>query len=207
LGRATDFSTRSDQADLPARLVVGPVVQPGRLTDLLNAEAEADAWRIVEVFSRSSLPFDLDLSWSSGSGSGASARLTVAVAARVCVHARSLKIAATNLTTAPNRVGVTVADGFAVTRNTLELLVDLPFGAPVPVSIPSFAEVARVELGTLAAWATTEIAVRDALGDIRALYLANQQPPNGVPVGGASQLQLTTSALAAPARVVFTLSL
>ncbi len=183
------------------------MVLPGKPVELLNTEAEVDTWRIVEVFSRTGLPFEADLSWSSGSGSGAQAQVTVARSARICVHARSLRISTTNLAKKLNRVGVTVADGFTPTRNTWEIPGGVAEGSPFEANVPPFAETFRVELGQLGAYANTQIAVHDALGDVRASYNAAFQPAFGIPVGGASKVEVTTNHTGTLARVVFTLSL
>src|SRR5690349_16408249 len=109
-GCGTELSTRADGADLP------PVATPTSLaavkpTELLQAEAERDTWRLVELWSLSGLPFDVELQWSAGSGAGASALVTVSRAARVSIFARSLRVSASNPTATTNRVAVTVADG------------------------------------------------------------------------------------------------
>lgn len=183
------------------------VVLPGKPVELLHAEAEADTWRVVEVFSRSGLPFEADLSWSSGTGSGAGVQFTVARATRVCVLARSLRLSTTNLAKKANRVGVTVADGFAPTRNTRDVAGGVGAGTPFVVPVPPFAETCRVELATLAAYPDTQIAVVDALGDTRGAYVAPLQPASGIPVGGASRIEVTSTHPGTLARVVFHLSL
>ncbi|MCB9679814.1 MAG: hypothetical protein H6737_32205 [Alphaproteobacteria bacterium] len=202
-----ELTTRADQADLPARIQLMAVVLPGKPVELLNTEAEIDTWRIVEVFSRTGLPFEADLSWSSGTGSGAGAQVTVSRSARICVLARSLRISATNLAKKLNRVGVTVADGFAPTRNTWEVPTGVAEGTPLEVDVPPFAETFRLELAEPGAYAATQIAVKDALGDTRGAYNAAFQPHSGIPVGGASKIAATTTHPGTLARVVFHLSL
>jgi hypothetical protein len=202
-----ELTTRADQADLPARIQLMAVVLPGKPVELLNTESEVDTWRIVEVFSRTGLPFEADLSWSSGTGSGAGAQVTVARSARICVLARSLRISTTNLAKKVNRVGVTVADGFAPTRNTWEVPTGVGEGTPLEVAVPPFAETFRLELAELGAYPNTQIAVKDALGDTRGSYNAALQPASGIPVGGASKIAATTTHPGTLARVVFHLSL
>lgn len=206
-GCGTELTTRADQAELPARLQLAAVTLPGKPVELLNAEAEADTWRIVEVFSRTGLPFEVGLSWSSGTGSGAGAQVTVARATRICVFARSLRITATNLAKKLNRVGVTVADGFTPSRNTWEVPAVIGAGSTFEAEVPPFADSLGLDLADLAAVVTTQIRVHDALGDVRASYNAAFQPPNGVPVGGASKVEVTTTHPGTLARLVFHLSL
>jgi len=200
----TDLSTRSDQAELPP-VPDGSTVS--KLVGLLTSEANADAWRIVEVFSRSSLPFEVHLSWSSGSGSGAGAKVTVAHSTRICVLARSLRVEAANLAPKANRVGITVADGFAPTRNQWEVRGDVVEGAPFEADVPPYAETCRVELGDLNVVPNTLIGLRDALGNIRAVYNAALLPFSGIPVGGAASVLVNHNEPATKARVVFHLSL
>ena len=193
------LSTRADSKDLPA---LDPLAGP-KPVELLVAEAGRDAWRIVELFSGSDLPFDAELAWSAGSGAGASARVTVARAARVAVFARSVRIAATNRADVVNRVGVPVADGFAATRNSWEHAASHLAVSTIPV--PPFAESVRVELADPALSPLATVRVLDGLGAVVAAYPVDQQPALGVPVGGARALELD---LAAPVsfRAVFTLS-
>lgn len=205
-GCGIELTTRTDQAELPPVGLVA-VMLPPKPVELLTAEAELDTWRIVEVFSRTGLPFEADLSWSSGTGSGAGAQVTVSRSARICVLARSLRISATNLAKKLNRVGVTVADGFAPTRNTWEVPTGVAEGTPLEVDVPPFAESFRLELAEPGAYAVTQIAVKDALGDVRATYNAALQPVYGIPVGGASKVEVSTNHPGTLARAVFHLSL
>lgn len=206
-GCGIELTTRADQADLPpvGLTVAGPV--PARPVELLTSEAELDTWRIVEVFSRTGLPFEVDLSWSSGSGSGASAQVTVARSTRICVLARSLKIQATNLGTVLNRVGVTVADGFAPTRNQWEVRGTVGEGSPLNTAIPPFAEHVRVDVAQLGVVPNTTLQLFDALGDLRSTTAAGAQPSPGVPVGGTAKLRVASTGQPTRARAVFLLSL
>jgi hypothetical protein len=196
------LSTRSNARELPAvdlKLGAKPV-------ELLRGEASCDTWRIVEAFSSSALPFDLELAWSSGSGAGASAKVTVAHAARVSVFARSLQLSALNLVDKVNRVGVTVADGFAATRNRWEYRGRHLVSQVSLIPIPPFADTVQVSLADPTLWLLSTVYVHDGLGLLRAGYPVDFQLDGGIPVGGASALELV-----APAdvnyRAVFHLSL
>jgi len=200
----TDLSTRSDQAELPPS---ADGVQAGPSVALLSAEADADGWRILEVFSRSGRPFEVDVAWSSGSGSGARATVTVASATRIGLFARSLTVRAASLAAETHRVGINVADGKLVTRNQHEVRGSVSEGGPLIVPVPPFATHARVELGVLNLDTVTQVRVLDAFDTARSVLLASQQPSGGIPVGGAAALRISHNQSLADARVVFQLSL
>lgn len=204
-GCGTELTTRADAVDLPPAVQRLGGVDPAPWVPLLAGEAEVDTWRIVEVFAP--LPFALGLAWSAGSGAGADAQVTVARAARVCVFARALRLTAQNLTTTTHRAGVTVADGFAITRNTWEVPLFFGAGADQDVAIPPFAETLRAELAGPSGWAATTVEVFDGLNILRATYGAASQPAAGVPVAGARTVRLSTTDPALRGRVVFHLSL
>jgi hypothetical protein len=79
-----------------------------------------------------------------------------------------------NLAKKINRAGVTVADGFAITRNTWEVPTGVAEGTPLEADVPPFAETFRIELAELAAYAVTQIAVKDALGVVRSTSWASR---------------------------------
>lgn len=204
-GCGPELTTRANAIDLPPAVQLAIEVVPAPRVELLAGEAEVDTWRIVEVFAP--LPFELGLAWSAGSGSGAEALVTIGRSARICLLARSLRLTARNLTTTSHRAGVTVADAFAITRNTWEVPLLFGFGANQEVPIPAFAEALRVEIAEPDGWATTTIQVFDGLNDLRATYAAGSQPPGGVPIGGARKVRLSTPDPVHHGRVVFHLCL
>jgi hypothetical protein len=194
------LSTRSNALELPPfDLKLG-----AKPTELLRGEASCDTWRIVEVFG--ALPFDLELAWSSGSGSGASAKITVARATRVSLFARSLQLVALNLADKLNRVGVTVADGFATTRNRWEYRSRHLVSQTSLIPIPPFADTVQVSLADPVLWLMSTLYVHDGLNQLRAGYPIDFQLDDGIPIGGATAIELV-----APAdvdyRAVFHLSL
>ncbi len=197
---ATDLTTRSDFETLAA---MGEALE---LQDLLDTEARAGAWRIVELFSGDGAPFQAELSWSSGSGAGAAARLTVARAARVAVFARALRVRVGNLSGSTNRVGVTVADGHAVTRNVLELRGQLAENAAQAIPIPPFAQTVHLELSDAALLPGAQVRVYDGQGTLRSTTAGDAQPSGGVPIGGASKLEVLAAGASAY-RVLFDLAL
>ena len=201
----TDLSVRADRLALDGAR--DPVWK-----EALISEAEVDAWRIVEVSSLEGHPFDVELVWSAANGSGANALVTVPHAARICVFARTVRVRVRNLDRGHNTVGVTVADGYAETRNQFEVRVDRameeeeqpePNLIPTRVPIPPFAQRAWVE----AAEPDVEglIWTIDGDGRRRGVTRYEKQPHNGIPVGGAKALDFWLGPM--PFRVVFTLGI
>lgn len=199
--RSTDLSHRSDAKELPP---ASGTLFPS--CELLNADSGAAAWRLVECFSERGLPFELVLRWSGGAGSGAHARMTVAHASRVCVFARSLTIQAINLTITPNRVGVTVADGFAPTANVWEQRTSCDGVSPVALSVPPFALSFQVQLADRTALPRTSISIFDGLGALQSQLFGLNQPGIATPVGGAGRIDVLTGG-ATNLRAIFQLSI
>jgi hypothetical protein len=179
---STDLSTRADQLDLAAHTTTSPLLYKG----LLSADSDGATWRIIEAFSRTGVPFALDASWSAGSGSGANARITVCRSARVCVFARALELRAANLASVENRVGVTVADGYAVTENQWEEPGG-PGQGEQDVVIPPFASRVRVDVADTTVLATTIVRLYDGLGTLRTRLPASSLGA-GLLVGNAGRM-------------------
>jgi hypothetical protein len=200
--RGSELSTRSDAKELAAFAGGAPT-----WTTLLDADARAEAWRIVEAFSIEGAPFELELSWSAGAGAGVKARATIARAGRVAVFARGLRVRAANLSSSKNRVGVNAADGFAPSRNVWEVRGTTPAeGAALAVEIPPFAEDFTLEAADPDALPDFEVRLYDGLGTLRARYAGDAQLSTGIAVGGAGRVEVS-SASPADFRVVFQLSL
>ncbi|MCB9765628.1 MAG: hypothetical protein H6739_37990 [Alphaproteobacteria bacterium] len=198
---STSLSTRSDTRALTP--YDGDVLRPSRL---LMAEAGAACWRIVEAFSRDDAPFALILRWSSGCGAGAWAKMSVSRAARTSVFARSVQVEVANLAARDNRVAVTLADGFATTRNRWAQPALLDAERPLRVSIPPFADRTRVELAEPSLASTTTLSLLDGLGVAHATQTLAAHPADGVAIAGADALELRAVA-ATRLRVVFELTL
>jgi hypothetical protein len=197
---AIALTTRSDSKALPA------FQEAPSFSELLDTEARHGAWRIVELFSVDGAPFEVELSWSSGSGAGASARLTVARAGRISVFARALRVRAANLSSSENRVGVTVADGHAVTRNVLEVTGQLGDNASEKLTLPPFASAVCLELADAVLLPGAEIRVYDGQGTLRSTTTGDEQPSTGVPLGGASKVEVSSGSACAY-RALFHLAL
>lgn len=194
-----DMSIRAGTAELAA--FAGQL----RFQDLLKGEAEQGAWRLVEAFSEGGQPFELEARWSAGTGSGASIKLTIAHASRVCLFARSLTLSVANLTNSLNRVGVTVADGFAPTANVWEYRATCDGVTAVRVPVPPFALFLQAHLADRTALPGSIISLFDGMGALMSQYSGTSQPGSGIPVGGAGRIEILTSS-ATNLRGVFHLS-
>lgn len=185
---ATDLSRRSGRHELPTLSPGGPEIV------LLTAEACRGAWRIVEALSEDARPFTLLLQWGAGEGSGANARISVSRACRVCVYARSLVVKATNLYgDGSNTVGVTVADGYADTRNTFETTDQLAgTSTEVEYPIPPFAYRVHLEMVSAVALAGTSLRIYDGTNVLRS-HTEGDAQGEGVLLGGARRLVLISS--------------
>jgi hypothetical protein len=124
----------------------------------------------------------------------------------VCVFARSLTLRAANLSSTANRVGVTVADGFALTANVWEQRDTCDGVTPVQVPVPPFAYTFGVLLADRTLLPGTVISVFDGAGTLRSQTSGASQPDSGIPVGGAGRIEVLTSS-ATNLRGVFQLSL
>lgn len=181
----TDLTVRSDIVSLPAvRLQTpAPVV--------LQGEAAAGAWRIVELWSLQGLPFRAWLEWSAGDGAQRQAWVDAGRATRVCIFARSVTVRVANQTTTGHSVAAAIADGFTQTQNVVDEPVVLVAGTPLVIDIPPYAE--RVEAGVFSrtVLATTTIQLLDALGNqVQELNLSELNTAVGIPTGVMRQIRL-----------------
>jgi hypothetical protein len=205
--RRTSLATRSNQLTL-AGWASGQ--QEKSWKSLLDTEARAEDWRLVELFSSSGHPFEAELSWTSGSGAGGSAVVTVSRSTRVCVVARALRVRASNLTGAENRVSVNVAQpsGFVGTINVYEEPFTIPGEDALTLSIPPMTRRVRVEVADSAQAKTLIVQLLDGQGQLRSQVPSDEQPAEGLYLGGSDQLQLSNGHLSQVlGRVVFTLAL
>ena len=198
--RSTALSTRSDTKELEG------LSNDTRWAQVLDAEAQAACWRIVEAFSLDGAPFDLEVSWASGGGAGAKAKLTVSRSTRLCVFARALRVRAFNLSASTNRVGVTVADGFTGSRNRWEARGRTSAEQATAVEIPPFADTLRLELADPDQLSTTSLLIHDGSGTLRAKVTGDGQFSTGLALGGAAKVSIEAAA-ETDFRVVYRLTL
>jgi hypothetical protein len=202
----TSLATRSNSLTL-----VGWVSgqQEKSWQSLLNTEAPAEDWRLVELVGER--PFEVALAWSAGSGVGGNALVTVSRSARVCVVARTLQVRVSNLANGQNRVSIHVAQpsGCVTTANVYELPVLIPASGSLEVALPPLAQRVVLELLDSELAKTTSLQLADGQAQARVVCAADEQPVGGLRVGGADQLTLFNAHLGnqVVGRVVFTLAL
>jgi hypothetical protein len=200
--RGSQLSTRSDAKELVASVGGALAWQT-----VLDSDSEEATWRIVEAFSVDGAPFALEVSWSAGAGAGPRARATISRSGRMSVFARGLRVRAANLSNAKNRIGVSVADGYAPSRNVYEVCGStLAGGASTMIEIPPYAEDFVLEVANTDLQAGTEIRLFDGQGTLRAKYTGDDQLSTGIDVGGAGKIEVS-SAAPVDFRIVFQLSL
>ena len=143
---------------------------------VLAPEAKESAWRLVEFFSVDLRPFEVRLSWTGAHSASQYAQLTITRGTRICVWARSLTIDLANLSGSINKVAVSI-------------------GAR-SLAIPPWAASLRVDTSNPTAMPNFTIRLIDGNGNLMAALLGNAQPGEGVPLGGAEKVELTSTVVA-----------
>lgn len=201
--RLTDFPVRNGRGTLPARSVGADLAYQ----IVGSGEACEDAWRIVEVWSRSALPFAVRLRWTAGQSAGDEALVTVSRATRICVCASTVQVEAANLADVSNDVQLALVDGYHPTSNQWEQAGAAQNGVAQDISLPPFADRARLELSDPSLLPSTTLSVTNGFNLTAGVTQGDAQPDAGIPVGGARRLQLNVSGGAPQFRIVFTLRL
>ena len=205
--RPTSLATRSNRLTL-AGWASGQ--QDKEWQTLLDTEAPAEDWRLVELFSASDRPFEAELVWASGTGSGGRVLLTVSRSTKACVVARSLRVRAANLHGEENRVSVNVAEpsGFVGTTNVYEEPFTIPASESVSLELPPMARRVRVEVSDPDQAKTLAVKLLDGQAQLRSQLPSDALPAEGLYLGGSHQLQLSNAHLSQVlGRVLFTLAL
>lgn len=174
---------------------------------LLSAAGCGAHWRVVDLWTDSSRPFEVEIQWSAGGAGGQTARVSVSRAARVALFTRDLFVWATNLAQDTNEVRVSVADsdGSVRTENSYEVDFDATQGGgEVEVSIPPYSALCRVELADASYATTAMIRVYDGSDQLRSELVVADQPSAGLRLGAAKTLTVEDGAVG---RVVFALQL
>lgn len=182
-----DFDLRSGRELLPA-FGGGSLVW----RTLFDQQARGSDYRLIHAYSRSGYAFNLRITFSMGEQSGCGADISVARSTRVCLYARALKIEAANLANAENEVIVAVPDGFLPTHNQFEVR-GAQTGALVDVDIPAFARTARLDVASSAQYPSSLIQLLDPTGTVRAQVFGDEQPPDGLPIGGSQTVQVNAT--------------
>ena len=187
--------TRRDALEaLPAR-VNGTAL---KFVRVLAPEAKESAWRLVEFFSVDLRPFEVRLSWTGAHSASQYAQLTITRGTRICVWARSLVIDIANLSGSINKVSVSIGDtqAFTPSRNRYELRGTLSTSVARSLSIPPWATSLRVDTSNPTAMPNFTIRLIDGNSNLMAALLGNAQPGEGVPLGGAERVELTSTVVA-----------
>jgi hypothetical protein len=187
--------TRRDALEaLPAR-VNGTAL---KFVRVLAPEAKESAWRLVEFFSVDLRPFEVRLSWTGAHSASQYAQLTITRGTRICVWARSLVIDLANLSGSVNKVAIAIGDtqAFTPSRNRYELRGTLSTSVARSLSIPPWATSLRVDTSNPTAMPNFTIRLIDGNSNLMAALLGNAQPGEGVPLGGAEKVELTSTVVA-----------
>ena len=208
---ACKLSRRSGTEKLPASTVTGsPGVEMEVLTAQSIGQGDGD-WRILDLWSDEGSPWEARIVWSGGGGALRTAYVDVPKCTRVCVHATTLQVFGSNLSTTTNvQARAAIADGQCDTENQWTTRGDnTQVAAPTTVAVvpPPWAKFVRAELSDSTLLSTTFVDLLDANGISRARYGADQQPQPGAPIGDAATLRCTFPAGTYAWRVVFLLHL
>jgi hypothetical protein len=185
------------------------------LVVILNTHFRCSEWRVVELASpddvglaspvliggRTGRSFEAQLEWGSDGGSTQKAWITVTRNTRVCVYAKHVRVAVRTLDAqafgggVPNqqRIGAVVADSqhpipthnFWVARGPADAAVQ-------PVTVPPFARSVRLDLADPAAAPASWIDLYCGQNVLRARIPATEQPPDGIPIGDANRIEVTS---------------
>ena len=165
---------------------------------VMAPEAKESAWRLVELFSVDSRPFEAKLTWTGAHSASQHCSLTVTRGARICVWARSLTVDLANLSGSINKVAIAIGDtqAFTPSRNRYELRGTLSTSVARSLSIPPWAASLRVDTSNPTAMPNFTIRLIDGNSNLMAALLGNAQPGEGVPLGGAERVELTSTVVA-----------
>ncbi len=207
------LSRRSGTAKLAASLVAGSA---GAESEVLTAQSlgQGDGdWRIIDLWSDEASPWEARLVWSGGGGAQRTAWLNVPKSTRVCVHATTLQVFGSNLSTSSDIAArAAIADGQCDTENQWTVRGDstqLIGGGSGTVDVlpPPWAKFVRLELSDSTLNSTTFVELLDINATTRARYGVDQQPNPGVPLGDAATVRCVLPAGTFSYRVVFLLHL
>lgn len=174
---------------------------------VMAPEAKESAWRLVELFSVDSRPFEAKLTWTGAHSASQHCSLTVTRGARICVWARSLTVDLANLSGSINKVAIAIGDtqAFTPSRNRYEVRGTLSTSVARVVSIPPWAASLRVDISNPTASGNFTVRLFDGNGNLISATTGNAQPGEGVALGSAEKVELT-STVVAEYRAVFTLT-
>ena len=206
---ACKLNRRSGFATLPVSTVSGVA---GAEQEVLTAQSEGvgdGEWRIIDLWSDERTPWEARLVWSGGGGAQRTAYLDVPKSTRVCVHATTLQVFGSNLSTATAVTArVAIADGQTGTENQYAVRGTAQVaGGAIDVEVPPWARFVRLEVSDATAFAASSMELQDANGTSYARYDAATQPQPGAPIGDAHVVRCTLPGGNYAYRVVFLLHL
>lgn len=201
MARQTDLSVRNGKKPLSAR-AVGSALS---YVELGAGQACESAWRVVEVWSSSDLPFAVRLAWTAGDSAGQKAQITVARSTRIGVYAQWVSVEAANLVDTSNTVASAIADAFLPTHNQWEETGVAVAGVTQTIAIPPFADRVRLELSDPSLLGSTTLSFYDGFSSVVGVTQGDAQPDSGIPVGGARRLDLTVASNNSNFRIIFSL--
>lgn len=205
-----ELNLRARMEKLPAATVAGT---PGTETEIIGATPcndngrSAAAWRIIDLYSNEGKPWEAAIEWSGGNGGRRRALVTVVQSSRVCVFAASVYVKGKALTLAAINAWVAISDGVVTSANQYSVrgeATDQTLSFDIPT--PPFARFVRLEIDTIALYATSSIALTDGFGVVRNRTRGDQQPNPGLMVGDSSVVTVTLPS-ACKWRVTFDLNL
>lgn len=197
----TDLTVRNGKKTLSAR-TVGSALS---YIELGAGEARESAWRVVEVWSNSDLPFAVRLQWTAGDSAGQKAQITVSRSTRIGVHAQWVSVEAANLVDTSNTVASAIADAFLATHNQWEETGVAVASVTQTITIPPFADRVRLELSDPSLLGSTTLSFYDGFSSVVGVTQGDAQPDSGIPVGGARRLDLTVAGNNSNFRIIFSL--
>lgn len=168
--------------------------------NLLRAESDEPAWRIVELGSQIGRPWRAKITWGYAAGFNPTAQCDVPAATRVCLFAKTLIISGLNQTNLDNRVRAlaTAVPGPIPTQNQLCYFFDAP--ANEAVEVPAFAQ--RVWVDSVHPASPVDLTLDDPNNNAIARFTTGV-PSGGVPLALCNRVRLTC---AVRCRVVFALT-
>lgn len=207
------LSRRSGTAKLAASLTAGSAGAEGEVLTAQSMGSGDGDWRIIDLWSDESTPWEARLVWSGGGGAQRTAWLNVPKSTRVCVHATTLQVFGSNLSTSSDIAArAAIADGQCDTENQWTVRGSSAQligggGGNVDVLPPPWAKFVRLELSDSTLNTTTFVELLDVNATTRARYSLDQQPNPGVPLGDAAAVRCVLPSGSYAYRVVFLLHL
>jgi hypothetical protein len=207
------LSRRSGTAKLSASTVAGSAGAEGEVLTAQSVGVGDGDWRIIDLWSDEGSPWEARLVWSGGGGAQRTALFDVPKCTRICVHATTVQMFGSNLSTSANiQARAAIADGQCDTENQWTVRGSSAQivgggGGNVDVIPPPWAKFVRLELSDSTLLSTAFVELLDVNATARGRYAADKQPAPGAPIGDAATIRCVLPAGTYAYRVVFLLHL